>query len=192
MKNLLTVILLFCCVAVFSQIRERGDIELYATIGSNQSGSSTTFTNARNSVKFGVLGDYFFNDRWSLRSGLVSLKMGDEGFIFILRDFETNYIHIPVNANWHFGSTRKWNLNFGLSAGFLTSAEENGLDIKDQIEFFQLGISYGIGYKLAFSERFALLFDLQAFSGLTDYLKNNAAEERNVASSISIGAVFKL
>ena len=191
MKKLLFIICILSFLTASSQIRERGDIELYPTVGVSQSGTDL-FTNARSSVKFGVLGDYFFNDRWSLRSGLVSWDMGDEGFLFFVRDFETNYIHIPVNANWHFGSTRKWNLNFGLSAGFLTSAEENGVDIKDQIESFQLGISYGIGYKLELSEKFSILFDWQAFAGITDYLTSETAEEENIATSLSIGAVFKL
>lgn len=191
MKKILINLLLICSLAVSAQLREKGDNEIIATIGFSQSGSDF-LSNARSSIRIGVLGDHFFNDRWSLRTGLASLNMGDEGFLFFQRNFETNYIHVPINANWHFGSTRKWNLNFGLSVGILTSAKENGIDVSDTVETFQFGLSYGIGYKLQFSEKFSILFDYQAFEGFTDYIKDNSSEARNLFASFNIGAVFKL
>lgn len=132
------------------------------------------------------------NDRWSIRSGVELLGLGDSGFLFFQRQLKLFYMNVPLNANWHFGSTRKWNLNFGFSPGFLLSAEENGVDVSNSIESFQLGLSYGIGYKFEISDSFSILVDTQAFVGLTNYRRDAGSEEQNISNSLSIGAVFKL
>lgn len=192
MKKLLFIAFAATSMSIFAQAREKGTIELTPHIGyatSFWTGDNANSDDSRNSLRIGASGDYFFNDRWSLRSGVIYNSMGaDDSFDEIV----LNYINIPVNANWHFGSTRKWNLNFGLTAGFLASAELDGNDVKDFIENFQLGISYGIGYKLEITENFSLLFDLQALVGLTDISVETAFTNQNVGSSLNIGAVFKL
>ena len=191
MKKLTVIIALFTYTFGFSQAREKGTVEIIPTVGSTQSGTSL-FTNDRSSIRLGILGDYYFNNRWSIRSGVELLGMGDSGFLFIQRDLELNYLNIPIHANWHFGSTRKWNLNFGLSPSFLTKAEENDVDVSNVIESFQLGFSYGIGYKLEITENFGFLFDVQAFAGLTNYGSTSGSDDQNIAASGSIGAVLKL
>jgi len=144
-------------MAVFSlsnaQIKDKGTIEITPKIGSssfseyNQGNS----TESNSGVSFGVTTDYYFNNRWSLRSGLIFDKMGGKyQYNSINIEDKINYVSIPINANWHFGGTRKWNLNFGLSPSFLTSASTNGMDIKDGLESFQMGFSYGIGRLLLF------------------------------------------
>ena len=44
------------------------------------------------------------------------MQMGSRQFGSSL---ELDYLMVPINANWHFGSTRKWFLNFGISPGIL-------------------------------------------------------------------------
>lgn len=175
-----------------AQERDKGDIEFSLFIGFSSSflnGNEAETSDARTAVTFGVNGDYFFNDRWSLRSGLNYNSMGaDIGF----NEFVLDYLSIPINANWHFGNTRKWNLNFGLTSGFLLSADLDGLDVKEQVESFQLGISYGIGYKLPVSENFSILFDAHGLFGLTNiYPEDNGFNKQNASSSFNIGGVFK-
>ncbi|MGB6268954.1 MAG: hypothetical protein WBF67_08095, partial [Olleya sp.] len=68
-----------------------------------------------------------------------------------------------------------------------------GDDAKELVESFQLGVSYGIGYKLEVSENFSILFDFQAIVGVTNFQKaEGAASNMNVASGLNIGGVFKL
>lgn len=147
---------------------------------------------SRNSSRFGANIDYYFNNRWSLRSGLNFDSMGNKGFG---SEFTLNYLNFPMNANWHFGSTRKWNLNFGFTPGFLLSADVDGIDVKEIVESFQLAISYGIGYKLELSENFSLLFDAQGLLGVTNIINQEdegSLNRFNAGSSLNIGAVFKL
>jgi Outer membrane protein beta-barrel domain len=193
MKKIILVALLFSGLIGFSQSREKGAIELTPVIGSasaNYYGDSQLQNNKPiSSVNIGINGDYFFNNRWSLRSGIFLQTMGTQfsGYKETLK-----YVTIPVNANWHFGSTRKWNLNFGPSFGFLTSAEGNGVDIKDKAVTFQLGLNYGIGYKIEVSKKFSVLLDIQGMSGLSEIAKDSPYTLKNVYSSFNVGGVFKL
>jgi len=191
-------ILLIVTVGMFgifntnAQERSRGDIEATPYVQYSSSffnGDNIDLYDPRTSVSLGVKGDYFFNDRWSLRSGINYDSMGTKASDFN-SEVALDYIHIPLNANWHFGSTRKWNLNFGLTPGFLIKADQDGTDIKEFVESFQLGISYGIGYKLEISDNFSLLFDLQAIVGVTNLDKEDVSTNLNAGSGLGIGGVF--
>ena len=194
MKKLCFAFLIVFSTQAFSQLRERGTIEIIPTIGYNTSatgGDLIFISDARSSARFGITGDYYFNDRWSLRSGILYIGMGREDANSAL---ELDYINIPINANWHFGSTRKWNLNFGFTPGVLVRADEDGTDVSDSAESFQLALTYGIGYKLEISKNFSILFDSQAYAGLTKNGRSGILnlEQRNISTSWNIGAVFKL
>lgn len=190
-------LLLFTAVAVLgfttmnAQQRERGQIELAPYVGymtAFLNGDEVDNLDSRASVAFGVKADYYFNDRWSLRSGLNYDSMGAK---FAGSELQLDYLNIPVNANWHFGSTRKWNLNFGVTPGFLVKADEDGDDVKEFVESFQLGISYGIGYKLEISESFSILFDGQGLVGITNIIKeSDGFTQLNAGSSLNVGGVF--
>lgn len=175
-----------------AQTREKGEVEIIPQIGyasSNYYGESNLDNSALSSVSFGVGADYFFNDRWSLRSGLLYQSMGSK---FAGGEDKLNYLTVPVNVNWHFGSTRKWNLNFGPSIGFLTSAKENGGDIKAMVNSTQIGLNYGIGYKIEVSENFSILLDYQGMSGLSEVAKDSDFTFKNAYGSFNVGAVLKL
>lgn len=176
----------------YSQKRAKGAVELTPFIGhsaSNYYGEENLDNSSLTSVNFGADLDYFYNDRWSLRTGLLFQTMGTK---FNGYREELNYVTIPVNANWHFGSTRKWNLNFGPSFGFLTSAEANGVDIKDLVNSTQIGLNYGIGYKLEVSKKFSILFDYQGMTGLSEVPENSDYTIKNSFGSFNIGGVFVL
>lgn len=192
-KTILMAVCLVGCTFAHAQLREKGSIELIPQIGyssANYYGSEINNNDPISKVTFGLGGDYFFNNRWSLRSGLHYQTMGTQ-----FRGYEENlnYLTIPINANWHFGSTRKWNLNFGPSVGFIMSAETNsGVDIKDKVNPTQLGLSYGIGYKIEVSPKFSILFDFQGMSGLSEIDKDGIFSIKNMYSSFNVGGVFKL
>lgn len=177
---------------VLAQNRESGTIELIPFVGfssSNIDGDYVEDLKDRESFNLGAVGDYYFNDRWSIRSGMIYSRMGASVFG---SDLEMDYLNIPLNANWHFGSTRKWNLNFGFTPGFLLQAEAEGVDLKEFVESFQLCLSFGIGYKLEITEKFSVLFDYQALYGFTDLNSQGQDTNYNYSSCLNIGAVFAL
>ncbi len=183
----------FTLTFVNAQSRANGTIELIPQIGyssANYYGKDVSSANKPiTDLAFGVAGDYFFNNRWSLRSGLLFQTMGTSGTGF--KD-KLNYLTIPVNANWHFGSTRKWNLNFGPSIGFIMSATTNGIDIKNQVTSTQIGLNVGIGYKIEVSNAISILLDYQSLTGLTSPAKQSNYDFKNSFGSFDIGCVFKL
>lgn len=195
MKKIILTILLISGFNVFSQIRVRSDFELAPIIGtatSNYYGDSRIDDSPISSVNVGIHADYFFNSRWSIRTGIFMQTMGAEYQDFFAYKETLKYVTIPMNANWHFGSTRKWNLNFGPSFGFLTSADRNGEDIKENLQQFQLGLNIGVGYKIEISKKFSILLDYQGMSALTNAGKTNFGIIKNSYGSFNVGGVFKL
>lgn len=195
-KILLPLIALISFTFANAQSRQKGTIEITPKIGFStfNENNENNNTNSNSGVAFGATADYYLNNRWSLRSGLLFDKMGGEysygGMAF---EDKLNYLTIPLNANWHFGSTRKWNLNLGFSPSFLLNAEVNGTEIpKSAIESFQLGFTYGIGYKIEVNEKFGILLDWQGFAGLTNI--NNATNDniKNSGGSFNVGGVIQL
>lgn len=192
MKKILFLIT-FVSFLANAQMREKGNFEITPHLGFSDfyfSNESNESSGSLNSANYGILADYFFNNRWSIRSGLLYEPMGASDSS---ATFKLNYLNIPVNADWHFGSTRKWNLNFGLSPSFLMSAKLRGENIKENTNSFQLGLNLGIGYKLEVSEKFSVLFDYQLFSSFTDTFKNSDpvfSGITNVGSNFNIGGVF--
>ena len=193
MKKILLITAILVSIFGFSQERDKGTIELTPLIGYATSNYTSPDNNINNSsistIDFGVNGDYYFNGRWSLRSALLFQQMGSKYGSF--KD-ELNYLTILVNANWHFGGTRKWNLNFGPSVGFLMSAKADGEDAKDLVNSTQFGFNVGIGYKIEVSEKLSILIDYQGMSGLTDVIKDSPVSIKNVHSAFNVGAVLKL
>lgn len=192
-KIILTLAVALTATFAQAQLREKGAIEIAPQIGysnSNYYGEDVGSENDPISgFAFGVGGDYFFNNRWSLRSGLMFQTMGTE--VFGVKE-KLNYITIPVNANWHFGSTRKWNLNFGPSVGFLTSVKSGSTDVKDEANTTQIGFNIGIGYKIEVSPKVSILIDYQGLAGLNDVSKSSDFTIKNNYGSFNLGGVFKL
>lgn len=192
-KIILTIAVALTATFANAQLREKGAIEIIPQIGyanANYYGEDVGSANDPiSSVTFGVGADYFFNNRWSLKSGLFFQTMGSE--VFDIKD-ELKYITIPVNASWHFGSTRKWNLNFGPSIGFLTSAKSDGNDVKDQVNSTQIALNIGIGYKIEVSPKFSILIDYQGLAGLNEVSKDSDFSFKNNFGSFNVGGVFKL
>ncbi len=187
---LLFVGLMFTSAAFFAQSRETGTIEFIPFIGysySNLDGDFSENFDERGAFNFGAIGDYYFSDRWSIRSGLAYNSLGAS---FLGSDLKLDYLNIPLNANWHFGGTRKWNLNFGLTPGFLMKADVEGEDLKDLVESFQLALSYGIGYKIEITDAFSILVDYQGLYGMTNINSEGRDNNINYASSFNAGAVF--
>lgn len=202
MKKILVVLALASFSFANSQVKEKGVIEITPKIGtssfSEYNNEDEDSTKSNSGIEFGATTDYYFNDRWSLRSGLMFDKMG--GVYYMDNDRyedKLNYLSIPINANWHFGSTRKWNLNFGLSPSFLLESKLKsnygiGNFPKNSLETFQLGLTFGIGYKIEITERFGILIDAQFFEGLTNINKTSPVSFTNSGASLNIGGVIQL
>ena len=125
MKKRLLTVLLFTFGLLISNAQDQGDFELGINAGlnlSNLASSDDDFeSDSRVSFNIAASGEYYFSDRWGIKTKLIFDKKGfgdDDNDV----DVNMDYITIPVMANWHFGSNRNWYLNFGVYGGFLLNA----------------------------------------------------------------------
>ncbi len=199
-KILFLLIAIYCFTSVKAQ-SNKGDITIAPQIGLNLSnyGSSENLSNKiRTSINAGASIEYYFSDRWSLRSGLfydskgTKVNLSGDDYIDKL-----NYLAIPIHANWHFGSNRNWFLNFGPTLGFILSAKsdipDGTIDIKDELaSTFDFGLGAGIGYKFNVYDNTELFFQYQTFNGFISIFDLDSISLFNVTSAINVGVVLDL
>ena len=203
MKYLICFGLLIISLLCNGQTREKGNIELTPIIGYSASYQLDSFLFGSSSVsgiQTGIYGNYFLNSRWSLRTGLLYQKMGTNKVDFSIFTNEyserTNYITVPLTVNYHFGTERKWYINYGIGIGFLTNAEANYndgngfVDINNLANPTQFLINGGIGYKFEIMPKFLVVVENSNLIGLTDTTEQRTG--KNFYMSFNIGAVFKI
>lgn len=182
----------------------RGDIELGGNIGLNISNATGNVDNedfepdSATSINIAATGEYYFSDRWGLKGKIIYDKKGfDEDDI----DSSTNldYISIPVLANWHFGRTRNWYLNFGLYTAFLIKSESDfEEDTEDTFKTTDIGLAFGVGVKFLLNERTKLFIEYDAQTGFSDVFDEEAFSNvdeisvKNGRSAFNIGLLFNL
>jgi hypothetical protein len=193
----------FVFFGILSYGQSAGDITLAPQVGLNISSfnyeTSGVDYESKTGFTGGVIGEYYFNDTWSFRSGLVYDVLGAENELGGVNSFD--YLHVPLNANWHFGSDKNWYLNFGPAVGFLLDAtfdpedgpEEDATEAFKNIDF---GLSIGIGYKFEVNESLMLFVDFQGYNGLIDIIdiddEDIDVELSNIRTAFNVGAIFKL
>lgn len=188
-----TVYIILICFSInlYSQVREKNTIELTPKIGySTFRYYASGFPSGKlNSINFGVTGDYYFNQIWSMQTGILYQKMGGKTFY---DKFEIEYINLPINANWHFGSKRKWNFNIGMTTSLRLNDSESQSILGAKIKNIQSGFNIGTGYKIEISNRIGILIDYQFFSGATGLDQDEIYVLTNKGSNLNLGAVIKL
>jgi len=157
--------------------------------------------NAKLGLNGGVIGEYYFSDRWSIKTKVTYDPKGWNNGATLLDangapanvpNFRFNYITIPLLANWHFGPARDWYINFGPYAGFLTGAREtlNGTDISGILNNTDIGLSAGLGFKFPIADKIKMFLEYDEQSGLASVYKNTGAD-RNSRSAFNVGLMFR-
>lgn len=142
--------------------------------------------------------DYYFNRNWSIRTGIIYYQMG--GKDIVLTTTKIDYLNIPLNVNFHFGKNRGFNINAGVTPGFLLDGKLiNSTEVRDTtdaIKSFQFGISFGAGYKHPITEKLSLFVDVQVLTETNDHVTNLPSgfdfTRYNSGYSFNLGAAFKL
>ena len=202
MKKILVIALFtFCTSNTFAQ--KKGAVEFGFNIGYNGSSVTTPDGNTDRLSGFNAAAsaDYYFSKIWSVKAKLIYDQKGwangfyenfDTGESY-RTDYRLNYITIPVTANWHFGNTRNWHLNFGPYVGFLTSANETrfGMDVKEAFNSSDFGLSVGVGVKIPVSDKLKLSLEYDTQGGLANIFKqSDGATILNSRYSLNVGVNF--
>jgi opacity protein-like surface antigen len=204
MKKIFTILLVVLGISTTAMAQTAGKTEFGVNVGLNGATVVTDqYTNSgyRTGFNFGVSAEHYFSDRWGIKARVAYDQKGwNDGFIndgsghgSFTTDYKVNYITIPVMANWHFGRTRNWYLNFGPYVGILLNATETtgGTDLKNAFNSTDVGLDVGIGVKFPVSDKAKFFIELNGQGGATDLIKNNTGSAiRNSVSNINIGFNF--
>ncbi|GAB3926671.1 porin family protein [Mucilaginibacter myungsuensis] len=202
MKRLLItlVAVLAAGTAAFSQTK--GQTEFGVGVGLNLATVVVDETNqnagTRAGLNVGLSADHYFSDSWSLKvKALFDQKGWSKGYLTIgtsttYTPYQLNYITVPVMANWHFGRTKGWYLNFGPYVSVLVSAKTtaNNFDVKPFFNDVDAGLALGIGYKFPVADKTKFFVEFAGQGGIADISTANNAVYRNSLSAFNIGLNF--
>jgi outer membrane protein W len=190
--------MLLCFSSSILAQQNASDIELGGNIGFNSTTvSNSSYSNSayKTGLNLGVSADYYFSDRWSVKAKLIYDQKGWKDDYYSV-NLNLNYVTLPVMANWHFGRTRNWYLNFGPYAGFLISASSEGMNVKSSFNSTDFGLALGIGVKIPISDNLKIFIEDDGQAGFTNILKSNSntngAKILNSRSGLNVGLNFIL
>lgn len=202
MTKFCKVVLALVCLYTTASAQTKNTNEFGFQIGLNAAtvdADGMTNSNYRAGFNAGVSIDHYFSESWSLKAKLLYDQKGwDRGYLTTpgetyYTNYRLNYLTIPVLANWHFGRTKNWYLNFGPYTSILLSASETegGMDLKPFMSGAEFGLDLGIGVKIPASDKLKFFIELNGQGGITDVFKDNTGSAiRSTVSSINVGINF--
>jgi len=198
MNKFFTTVLILLAVSTAAFSQSKGTTEFGVNVGlnfANVTASGMTNDAYRTGFNLGISADHYFSDSWSLKvKAAYDQKGWDNGYINnLVTNFQVDYLTIPVLANWHFGGTKNWYLNFGPYVGILLNAKESagGMDLKPIFTSADFGADLGIGVKFPVAAKAKLFIELNGQAGINDVFKNNTGSTvRNTVSAINVGINF--
>jgi hypothetical protein len=201
--SLLTLGLIFGFFNVYAQ--ERGAIEIGANPGLSLASvvvPGEINTETRVTFNIGVSGEYYFSDRWGAKLKVILDNKGypngsvmDQNFNRVTTDIYLNYLTLPLMATWHFSKHRRWYLSLGPYLGLLTSAKDSELqaDIKNQINGFDYGYAFCMGYKYELTNTTRLFLECDGQYGLKNIIAgDNNYSVWNSRGAYNLGVLFNL
>jgi len=206
MKKIILLCVAFVACCTLTNAQSKGNVEFGFNGGLNTSfiADSQWSSDYRTGFNAGASADFYFSKDWSLKVKAIydrkgwnnDVIEGDRGILY-KTNYNLDYITVPVMANFHFGYTRNWYVNFGPYVGFLLNAEDTRFktDVKSDFNTTDFGLAAGLGVKIPVSNyaKIYLEYDLQ--SGFTDIFKENinyGNSTVNFRNSFNVGINFML
>jgi hypothetical protein len=197
MNKFFTTLLVVLGISTTAFSQTKGTNEVSINVGYNASTVTASNLSAdyKSGFNAGIALDHYFSESWSIKvKAAYDQKGWANGFYGnSAADYKLDYVTIPVMANWHFGRTKNWYLNFGPYVGFLLNASEtsHGTDVKPFFSTTDAGLDVGIGVKFPVSDKAKFFIELNGQGGIADINKGNSGTTiRNSVSNINIGFAF--
>jgi hypothetical protein len=204
MKKIYTILMGLLCLSIAAFSQTTGTTQFGVQVGytgaSVTSGSeSATYKSGFNA---GIAVEHYFSEHWSFKGKVLYDQKGwADGYFtingstfatsFTSVNYNLDYITIPLLANWHFGHTKNWYLNFGPYVGFLTSAQLSGsnTDVKSFFNSTDGGLDVGIGVKFPIGTQTKFFIEYNGEAGVTN-INNGPSTFRNTTGAFNIGLTF--
>jgi len=183
-------VLLVAAMAVFGFTTATAqDVEFGAKLGLNfasVTGDKTSDLGPVTSFNYGLMAEVPLSEKFSFQSEVL---YSGQGFAFDSDEsslVQLDYLTIPLMGKYYL--TKGLSLEAGPQIGFLVSAKQDDVNLKDNYKGLDLGVNLGLGYKfdngLNFSARYNLgLSDVNDVDSVSDKYKNGVMQ-------VSIGYFF--
>lgn len=202
MKKLFLTLITVLAAGTAAFAQTKGDTEFGISGGLNLATAigENSYQNAGYRVGFnvGFSFDQYFSDKWSLKVKPTYDQRGwNKGFLNVgsstyYTSYQLDYVTLPIMANWHFGSTKNWYLNFGPYVSYLLNAKAPGAagyDVKPVFNEVDGGIDLGVGFKIPVSDKAKFFIELNAQAAVTS-LPKSGDTYRSSVSAINVGFNF--
>ena len=169
------------------------DVAFGAKIGANFSsiyGDTTDGIETITSViNFGVYSEISLTEKFSFQPEIM---YSIQGFSVVDEALSTddivslNYINIPLMAKYYV--TKGFSFEAGPQIGFLVSAKNEDIDVKDNFKSIDYGVNLGLGYKLENGLNFGARYNF-GLANIND-VEGSSDKFRNGVAQITIGYSF--
>jgi len=183
MKKLLCITAITIFVFTNAQAQE---VEFGAKIGANFSSiygdTSDNVELITSVINFGVYSEIGLTEKFSFQPEIMYSIQG-----FSLNDdvagtdniVSLNYLNVPLMGKYHV--TKGLSLEAGPQIGFLLSAKNEDIDVKDTFKSIDFGVNLGLEYKLEnglnFGARYNFgLLNINDIEGSSDKFRNGVAQ----------------
>ena len=174
-------------------LRDNGTITLQPKVGVGIGRLSGEWTQAsgvdnKSRVGFvaGVEGEYYVNDWLGIAAGL---NYAQQGWKFEgggeSATTKLDYLNVPLTGNFYVAKGLA--LKTGVQFGFLMSAKEEGVDIKDGCEKLNLSIPIGVSYEIS-----DFVVDLRYNVSVSKAFKADGSKMRSDLFQVTLGYKFAL
>ena len=151
----------------------------FATI----SGDNTKGIDLVTAFNLGVISEIPVSEKFSFQPELM---YSGQGYGFNDNTIALSYLNIPLIGKYYL--TKGFSVEAGPQLGFLFSAKNEKIDVKDSFNTFDFGVNFGLGYKLDNGLNFGARYNV----GLTDInkLENSSSKNKNSVFQVSVGYFF--
>ena len=145
------------------------------------SGDNTNDFEPVTGFNFGVFAEIPISEKFSFQPELL---YSGQGYSFNDNTIALNYLNMPIMGKYYV--TKGLSIEAGPQIGFLLSAKNESIDVKDSFNTVDFGVNFGLGYKLDSGLNFGARYNL----GLSNINKEDTFTNKNGVFQVSIGYSF--
>ncbi|MGL5274513.1 Outer membrane protein beta-barrel domain-containing protein [Myroides marinus] len=201
MKKIILSALVLCAFS-FNANAQKPELKLGAKAGLNVSSiSGDGDSSSRTGFNVGVVAEYFVTEKFSIQpeilysaqgakyefTEIINTGVGIPQRFTVKETMKLDYINVPIMAKYYVFDGL--NVQAGPQIGFLASAKDGSVNIKDEMKSVDFSLNLGAGYELPMG----VFFDARYNIGLTDVAKKVEGEKiksKNGVFQVSVGYKF--
>jgi len=155
--------------------------------------SNVDGSEALTGLAIGLTGTYSISEKTGLT---IDLLYSGEGYKLNSDELRLSYLQIPIFFDLFFGELGEKfrpKVYAGIQPGFLLDSKNNGNDVEDVFNSFNVAVGGGLGFNYRVGSRIWLNTDLRAALGLSD-IREDAIGDKVANSNIqlSLGLAYGL